>query len=47
MQAVFREIVVDASGPMKSNAQAYATASRNAAGAVENFTSNQLMMMGV
>jgi hypothetical protein len=41
-----REIVVDAS-TYESNAQAYATAANNAASAVENFTSNQLMMMGV
>ena len=41
-----REIVVDAS-TYESNAQDYATAATAAASAVENFTSNQLMMMGV
>jgi hypothetical protein len=41
-----REIVVDAS-TFESNAEAYAIAASNAASAVENFTSNQLMMMGV
>ena len=41
-----REIVVNASD-YEGNAQAYATAASNAASAVANFTTNQLMMMGV
>jgi hypothetical protein len=41
-----REIVVNASD-YEGNAQAYATAASKAASAVANFTTNQLMMMGV
>lgn len=41
-----REIVVNASD-YEGNAQAYASAASNAASAVANFTTNQLMMMGV
>lgn len=41
-----RNIVVSASD-YAGNAQLYATQASNAAGAVANFTSNQLMMMGV
>jgi len=41
-----REIVVNAS-TYESNALAYATEASNSASAVANFTSNQLMMMGV
>jgi hypothetical protein len=41
-----REIVVNAS-TYESNALAYATEASNSASAVANFTTNQLMMMGV
>ena len=41
-----REIVVNASD-YEGNAQAYAIAASKAASAVSNFTTNQLMMMGV
>ena len=41
-----REIVVNAS-TYESNAQAYATQASKSASAVANFTTNQLMMMGV
>jgi len=41
-----REIVVNASD-YEGNAQAYATSASKSASAVANFTTNQLMMMGV